>query len=154
VFDPTHNEQVSTIGQVYSITFVLLFLLAGGHRAMLAALLDTFRTIPLMSFHWDESLVVLLVEVLGSAMELGIRLAGPVLIALFLATTALGLLSRAIPQLHVLTVGFTIKVLVAVAFAGIALALCEEPLIDAVGDVVGWTRSTFGLTPSHVGLVH
>lgn len=149
VFDPTQNRQVSIVGQIYTIVLTLVFLLAGGHRATMAALLDTFDVMPLLSFGFDESPVVLLVEMLGSAFILGIRLAGPVLIALFMLGTALAFLSRTMPQLNILSVGFTLRALVALATAGVAIGASQELLLDAVWDGIEMVRASFGLDPDH-----
>jgi flagellar biosynthetic protein FliR len=154
VIDPSGNQQASIIGQIYTITLTLLFLLAGGHRATMAALLDTFEVIPLLSFRFDEMFVLLLVEMLAAAFVLGIRLAGPVLIALFLMGTALGVLSRTMPQLNILTVGFTLRLLLALAVAGVALGACEDLLLDAVWDGVETVRAAFGLDPTRIRLVN
>ncbi|MGB2987067.1 MAG: flagellar biosynthetic protein FliR [Phycisphaerae bacterium] len=153
VFDPTRNQQVSIIGQIYTITFTLLFLLVGGHRATMAALLDTYEVIPLLSFQLDEAFVLLLVEMLAAAFILGIRLSGPVLIALFLTGTTLGVLSRTMPQLNILTVGFVLRLLVGLAAAGMALGACEDLLLDAVWEGVDLVRAAFGLDPNRTLLV-
>ncbi len=153
VYDPSRNEQATIVGQVYTISFTLLFLLAGGHRATMAAVLDTFDVIPLLSFRFEESFAVLLVEMLAAAFILGIRLAGPVLLALFMLGIALAFLSRTMPQLNILTVGFTLRLLAAVAVAGLALSACQGVLLDAVWDGVELIRATFGLDPSDNRLV-
>jgi flagellar biosynthetic protein FliR len=153
VYDPVQNQDVSVVGQVYSITLIVLFLLVGGHRATMAALLDTFRVIPLLSFGADETVVVLMVEMLAAAFILGIRLAGPVLIALFMLGTSLAFLSRTMPQLNILTVGFPLRLLVGLAIAGVALAACEGVLLDAIWDGVEMVRATFGLDPAATRLV-
>ena len=153
VFDPSSNQQGSVVGQVYTITFTLLFLAAGGHRAAMAALLDTFEVIPLLSFAFDEMFVLLLVEMLAAAFILGIRLAAPVLIALFLMGTALAFLSRTMPQFNILTVGFTLRLLLALAVAGLAIGACEDVLLDAIWDGVELVRGAFGLDPTHSRLV-
>ena len=147
VFDPLRSAQVSITGQVYSLSFTLLFLAVGGHRAMMAALLDTYQVIPLLSFQFDESFIVLLTEMLAAAFILGIRLAGPVLIALFLAGTALGVLSRTMPQLNILTVGFGVRLMLALAVAGLTLNACESLFVDAVWNGVETVREAFGLGP-------
>ncbi len=154
VYDPTRNQQITTVGQLYSITLTLLFLLAGGHRATMAALLDTFDVIPLLSFRFDESFVLLLVEMLASAFILGIRLAGPVLLALFMMGTTLAFLSRTMPQLNILTVGFSLRLLVALGVGALALSACDEMMLDAIWDGLGLVRATFGLDPNHHGLVN
>ncbi len=154
VIDPGGNQQASIVGQIYTITLTMLFLLAGGHRATMAALLDTFEVIPLLSFKFEEMFVLLLVEMLAAAFILGIRLAGPVLIALFLMGMALGFLSRTMPQLNILTVGFTLRLLLALAVAALAISACEDLLLGAVWDGVELVRASFGLDPAHTRLVN
>ncbi len=154
VFDPTQNQRVSIMGQVYSISLTTVFLLAGGHRATMAALLDTFDVIPLLSFRLDETFVLLLVEALAATFILGIRLAGPVLIALFMLGTALAFLSRTMPQLNIMTVGFTLRLLAALAVAALALSACQDLMLDAVWDSVDLARAAFGLSPDAANLVN
>lgn len=154
VFDPTRDQQSTTIGQVYSITLVMVFLLAGGHRAALAAVLDTFQVIPLLSFRMDDSILLLLAETLTAAFGLGIRLAGPVLIALFLTATAMGVLSRTMPQMNILSVGFTLRVIVALGVAGLAITASQDLLLDATWDAMELIRVAFGLDPGHLRLVN
>lgn len=153
IFDPLQNQQASIVGQVYTICLTVIFLMVGGHRATMAALLDTYYTIPLLSFQFDETFVVLLVQMLGSAFILGIRLAGPVLVALFLVGTALGFLSRTMPQLNILTVGFTVRAMVALGVAAAAISASDDLLVNAIRDGIELVRSTFGLNPDPVGLV-
>ncbi len=153
VIDPTGNQQASIMGQIYTISLTLLFLLAGGHRATMAALLDTFSVIPLLSFQFDEMFLVLLVEMLAGAFILGIRLAGPVLIALFLLGTALAFISRTMPQLNILTVGFTLRLLVALGVASLAIIAYQDLMLDAVWDGIEQVRAAFGLDPVNSRLV-
>lgn len=147
VFNPASDSQVSITGQVYTIAFTVVFLLAGGHRAAVAALLDTFDVIPVLSFQMNESFMLLLVEMLAASFILGIRLAGPVLIALFLVGTTLAFLSRTMPQLNILTVGFAIRAITALAIAALAMGASGDLLVDAVWEGVERIRLTFGLDP-------
>ena len=148
VYDPTHNETKTMAGQVYTITLVTTFLLAGGHRATMAALLDTYAVIPLLSFQFNETIILLLVEMLSAAFMLGVRLAGPVLIAMFMTATAMSFLSRTMPQFNILTVGFTVRIFVALAVAGLVLTLCRDLLLGAIWDALELIRSVLGLDPS------
>lgn len=141
VFDPSVNEETSVVGQLYSIAALTLFLLVGGHRAILAALLDTFDAVPLMSFSLDESPVLLLVETMTSAFLLAIRLAGPVLIALMLLTLALGLLSRTIPQLNVLSVGFNLKNVILLGAGGLSIRAAQDVVLECLMDGLDLARA-------------
>ena len=154
MFNPATDSQVSITGQVYTIAFTIVFLLAGGHRAAVAALLDTFAVIPVLSFQMNESVILLLAEMLAAAFILGIRLAGPVLIALFLVGTALAFLSRTMPQLNILTVGFAIRAIVALAVAALAMGASGDLFVDAIWDGVERIRLTFGRDPALSRLVN
>ncbi|MFQ5461735.1 MAG: flagellar biosynthetic protein FliR [Phycisphaerae bacterium] len=145
IFDPTLNRRSTVTGQTYLIVLTIIFLVVGGHRQMVAALLDSFDAIPLMSFQYEQSVLMLLVEILSSAFVLGIRVAGPVLIALFLLGTALGFLSRTMPQFNILTIGFTVRLLVALGTAGLALAACRDLFVDSIWDGLALVRSTLAL---------
>ncbi len=91
---------------------------------------------------------------LTAAFVLGIRLAGPVLIALFLTGTAMGFLSRTMPQLNILSIGFTVRVMVALGVAGFALAGYQDVLVDAVWTAFETIRLHMGLDPYPRGLVN
>lgn len=153
VFNPNLETQTSILGQLYSMSFMFVFLLAGGHRATMAAVLDTYQVVPVLSFRFDETIVLLLIELLTASFVLAIRLAGPVLIALLLTETAMGVVSRTIPQLNILTVGFTLRIMMALAVAALALVASKQLLLDAVWDALSLIRSAFGLDPNDLRLV-
>ena len=72
------------------------------------------------------------ISVLSGAFLLGIRVAGPALIAIFLATLALGFISRTMPQLNILAAGFPVRIVLSlillIASLGGVVWLFEENL--------------------------
>lgn len=153
VSNPMQDHQASVLGQIYTTVLTLVFLLAGGHRAMMAALLDTFSILPVMHLVSTESILLLLVETLTAAFVAGIRLAGPAMIALFLAAITLAVLSRAMPQLNILTIGFTLKVVLALAVVWLSMMYCEHLLLEFVADGLDAVRAAFSLPPGRLRLV-
>lgn len=147
VFDPTTNSSTNSVGQIYTIVVLTMFVIIGGHRAIVAALLDTFDVIPLMSFAFTDSLVLLLVEMITAAFILAIRLAGPALIALSLVTLAMGLLTRTMPQMNILSVGFNVRVLVMMASAGLAIVASQDVMLDMIMDAVDTVRIELSSVP-------
>lgn len=153
VFNPTYDDQSSVLGQMYGITFMTVLLIAGGHRETIAAVLDSYQVMPMLSTTPNESYLMLLVEMTTASFILGIRLAGPVLIALLLTTVMLGIISRAMPQLHILTVGFTFKVIMTMALIAFSLGACKGILLDAVWAGFETIRSGLGIDPHPKGLM-
>lgn len=145
VANPALDQESDLVGQLYAIIMLLAFLAIGGHRAMIRALLDTYEMVPVLSFTADESVVVLIVEVLTAGFVLAIRLAAPVIIALLLTTLALGFISRTMPQLNILSVGFSLKSVVMLATAGVALAASQDLLVSGATDAVDAIRAHFAL---------
>ena len=149
VFNPIQNRQTSIVGQIYSMVLILVFLLAGGHREMIAALLDTFEVIPMLSMRFDEPLMLLLVEMLASAFILAIRLAGPVIIALFMSSIAMGFLSRTMPQFNILSVGFPIRIMIGLAVATLTIIAMQDLMLETVWEGLDAIRAVFGLDGVH-----
>ena len=63
-------------------------------------------------------------------------------------------LSRTMPQMNILSVGFSVRAFVAIAVAALALSVSQELLLDAIWDGLELTRLAFGLDPDHLHLVN
>lgn len=130
VFDPVMQSNGTPLGRLYFIAALFIFLFTGGLAAMVQALLDSFATMPLLGFTVDTSVLATLVDLLMASMVLAFRLAGPVLTALLLTSIAMGFVSRTMPQLNILAVGFSIRIFVAFVVV-IATLGTIEPVISA-----------------------
>ena len=106
VFNPTFDSESPVFGQLLYFVVLAVFVLMGGHRQLMAALLDTFAVIPPGSGFMAGSVLDTLIAALTQSFVVGIRAAAPVMTALLLATFVLGLISRTLPQLNILAVGF------------------------------------------------
>lgn len=148
VANPLDNVQSTAIAQVYTTVLTLVFLIIGGHRAAMAALLDTYKVIPLMSFQVDDSILLLLIELLTAAFIVGVRIAGPVVIALFLTETTIGFVSRTVPQLNIMTIGFGLRLMAAFAVAALSFQASEGLFVDTIWDGLASIRESFGVADS------
>lgn len=147
VVDPTQGAQSTVVGQVYTIVTMLIFLGIGGHRLMVAALLDTFAVVPVLGFSFDHSMMAMIGDLLSAAFILAIKLFAPVLIALLLTSLVMGFLGRTMPQLNILTIGFALRSMSALAVAAVALAASQDVLVEALIDCLETIRAAFGLAP-------
>jgi flagellar biosynthesis protein FliR len=110
--DPTTQETVSVVSQLFSWFAMVLFLLLGGHRVMLGACMDSFTTYPAGGVLAEEHWVLHLHEVLQHSIAIGIRAAAPPAIALLLANFVTALIGRTLPQLNIIAIGFNLNVTV------------------------------------------
>jgi flagellar biosynthetic protein FliR len=114
----------------------LLFLVADGHHLVFTALHASFGTLPLGGTMLPDANPML--NGLGTAYEMGMLLAGPLALCLFLLSVTLAIMTRAAPQLNVYSVGFTLQVFVALLGG---LFLIPE-IVRGLSVVVGHTGDT------------
>ena len=121
VFDPGSDTSVPVFSRLLLLVTLAVFVCIGGHRMVMAGLLDTFQTIPPGSAAVPHSITETFVVLLTQSFSLGIRAAVPVVTALLLSTLVMGLISRTLPQLNILMVGFGLNSLL--CFATFSLTL-------------------------------
>ncbi|MBX9792209.1 MAG: flagellar biosynthetic protein FliR [Pirellulales bacterium] len=139
VYNPDANEHTPLVAHFFELVSVTLFVAIGGHRLLVAGLLDTFTALPPGRVGVDRSTVGLLTSLAGESLSLALAVAAPALAALLLASLIVGLVSRTLPQLNLLVVGFglntavTFAVLV-VMFGALAWTFDDrlEPLLQSL----------------------
>jgi flagellar biosynthesis protein FliR len=146
VFNPGFDTEVPIIANVLHLVTLAVFVIIGGHRLLIGAVLDTYRFLPLGHASLPPSLGSLVATLLGESFSLAVRGAAPAMVALMLATVVLGLISRTLPQLNILAIGFGLNALVAfvvLSFSIGAIAwLFQEQLEPAVEAIVAALRPT------------
>ena len=136
VFDPSFDESVSVFTTLFHYLTVTVFVAIGGHRLMVEALLETFAWAPPGHATLGDTYVDALTGLMTQSFMLGIHAAAPLLIALFLSTIVLGLVSRTLPQINIIAVGFGLNSLLTLAMTLVSLGAVawtfQEPTIDAL----------------------
>lgn len=145
VADPTFESSVPLAAQLLEKMAVVLFLLVGGHRQVLAALLDSFAAMPPGRAELPEGLVPMLGTVAATSFEIGLRAAAPVVAALLAATLLVALISRTLPQLNVVVVGLNLNALLVLAVLGLTLGAAAWVLVEPAQQATGAWRSAVGL---------
>ena len=130
--DPMSGAQVSiTSHLMYMVTF-LVFLALDGHLHLMRALADSFALIPPGGLRLSGALTAGVLELSAGMFFLAVKIAAPVMAALFMVELTLALMGRAAPQMNLLTLGFPVKIAVGFFFIGIlfsTLALRMEDII-------------------------
>ncbi len=139
VFNPGFDSEVPLVAHLMYLLTLAVFLLVDGHRYLIDALLGTFASIPLGAARLPPTLSETITTLLTESFSLGIRAAAPAMVALLLATVLLGLISRTIPQINVMVVGFGVNSLLTLIVLAISLGSMVlvfqnsfEPAIDAI----------------------
>jgi len=133
VFNPELDEQSGVIAEVLFIFALAGFVLADGHRVMVATLIGSFERVPPAGLIDPGGLLELVVGMLGTTFELAVRVAAPVTALLLLLTLGMGFIARTVPQFNILSVGFAIRILTTMAvlvpgFAVLAMVYQAETM--------------------------
>ena len=120
VFNPGFDTSVPVFSQILYYVTLAVFVVIGGHHRLLEALLDTYQAMPTGS-GFPPSFVDAMTTLLSQSFELGVRAAAPAMTALLLATLLLGLVSRTLPQLNAMQIGFGINSFVTLGMLSLSM---------------------------------
>jgi len=112
VIDPNFNSQTPLFGRLFDLVTTAVFFITGGHRQVIQAVLDTFAWMPPGEAAFSRSMLDTLTACIASSFILGVQAAAPVLVSLLLSILVLGLLSRTMQQLNVMSLGFSLNSMV------------------------------------------
>ena len=135
IFDPVSGDQVPLMSRAYQYLALTVFALIGGLNVLVTTLLDTFVTIPVGTAGFQPDVVYSLVVILSTSFNLALRIAAPVLIATLISMLVMGLLSKTLPQLNLMSVGFGINSMLMFAVFSLTLGVGMWCFQERVGDV-------------------
>lgn len=127
VVDPMMKEHNAVIGQLYNLVATLLFLALNGHHLMIRGLADSFSVLPLGHVILSPQTTAGLLQVIAIVFIAALKIAAPVVGAIFLTDVSLGILARTVPQLNVFVVGLPAKLAV-----GLLAVIAVLPMTSAV----------------------
>ncbi|HEX8972496.1 flagellar biosynthetic protein FliR [Oryzihumus sp.] len=122
LYDPLSNVTSSMFGRVQQLLAVTLLFATGGHLLLIRGFLTSFEVLPLRVVSIG-ALAGTVTNNVGRFFVAALEIAAPVVVVLFLAELALGLVSRAVPSLNVLAMSFPLKILLTLSVAGVAIGL-------------------------------
>ncbi len=130
--DPLSGTQVSITSHLLYMVSFLVFLALDGHLHLLRALADSFTLIPPGGLRVTGPLTGSMVELSAGMFFLAVKIAAPVIAALFMVELTLALMGRAAPQMNLLTMGFPIKIAVGFFFIGILFSTLSLRVEDII----------------------
>jgi flagellar biosynthetic protein FliR len=142
-FDPQSSAQTAVVGQFVGLFAILVFLSTNGHAMVLAVLAESFSVLPIARAPLDPAGWRLVAEWGGAIFSAGLLISLPVIAALLVANLAVGIMTRAAPQLNIFAVGFPVTLVtgfvalyLAAPFIGPALASLFEEAMMTIGRMV------------------
>ena len=121
--DPSRGEEVSVTGTLFELTMLALLYASGGVAVAFGVVYDSYTLWPAAASlpQFGPAAGLALLRTLDSVIALGLMLASPLVLCLFVADIVLALLSRAAPNLNVFDLSFSLKNLL---FTGLLVLYC------------------------------
>ena len=112
VLDPVSNIQIPITANFYFIICMLMFVTVNAHHMVILTISRSYSFIPLGHINIDGDLINALLRLFSNIFVVGFRMAAPIVFTIFLTDVALGIISKAMPQINVFMVGMPLKILV------------------------------------------
>ena len=103
-----------------------MFLVIGGHHAMLRGVRDSFDLAPLLSLGVNENLFDTLIGFFTGATTLAFRLAAPMLVTMLVVDLALGLVGKIMPQMNVMAMGLSLRSALGLVIVILGLSMTND----------------------------
>ena len=119
IADPLTGQQEPVTSHLLYTVALLTFLTLNGHLFMLRALSESFSLIPPGGLAVNSVLARQVFSLSADMFLIAVKIAAPVMAALFLAELALALMGRAAPQMNIMMLGFPLKIGIGMFFLGL-----------------------------------
>ena len=120
--DPTTNAQIPLAGTILAYAAAMVFFTIGAQYDLLALWLASVEKLPI-GYGVIRPDVAALAQYLSSVFFVAIGLVGAAVLAIFLADLVIAFLSRTLPQMNVLLLGFQVKAILMIVTLPIAIGL-------------------------------
>lgn len=121
LYDPESRSQSPVLSEILGLTALLVFITMNGHLLMIATLTQSFTAIPIGAPLPGNGSWLNIANAGAIIFVSGLMLSLPIVLALLITNLALGVLTKAAPQLNLFAIGFPVTL--GLGFSVLFLAL-------------------------------
>jgi len=119
--DPANGVQVPVISQFFVVLATLLFVILNGHLLLIQLIVRSFEILPIGEAGLSLAAINAVVSWASQMFIGGLMIALPAVTALLVVNVAMGVITRAAPQLNIFAVGFPLMILLGFIFLAATL---------------------------------
>lgn len=144
-FDPMAGAQFTAMAVLQNLLAMLLFMALGAHHIFFRAIMDSYQLIPVGGWHMSGQVVQYMTTAVAQIFILGIKLAGPVMVALLATSVVLGIMARAFPQMNVFLVSMPLNIGIGFLILGLSTLVFMHTLEKSFAGIPTELRALFKL---------
>ena len=145
VFDPQSGGQISLFANFSYFTAMVLFLLINGHHVLIHAIKESFDILPMETLIINTQILGQMLSVSEQMFLIAIKIGSPAIAALLFTKVGFGLITKLIPQINIMIVGFPIQIAVGLFFFGVCLQVLMNFMGTYVKELGHFLVTTMGL---------
>lgn len=130
---PMPDVQMSGIGQLKGFLALAIYVGVGGHLVLLQGLAESVRTLPPGCAPGLQNGGGIVASLLQTLCSTAVRTAAPVMVALLVTNVALGILTRAVPQLNAMMVALPLSAAAGLVTLGLAFPVISHSITNWMG---------------------
>ncbi|HEX2604953.1 MAG TPA: flagellar biosynthetic protein FliR [Oxalicibacterium sp.] len=150
-FDPQTQARTSAISQFLALIMIMVYMASDLHLLVLSTLAKSFELMPISASAIGNGGLLQIVKLGGRIFSAGVQLSMPIVAALLITNVALGILTRAAPQLNIFGVGFPVTIGVGLIMIGVVLPYLTMPMINLLQegiDAMGRVATAYAPLPA------
>ena len=136
-YNPAMGDEADVLENTLFLLALVTFIGLGGIDWMMLAVLNSYEYIAVGALVPDQGIAVMLGGLVMAALEVGMRVAAPLLALVFLETVAIGFISKTVPQLNILSLGFPLRILLGLGTIVLGVGILQYVLVDFIDQVLG-----------------
>lgn len=131
IYDPTTHMQVGIMGNFYYYLLMLMLIVSGMHRYLVAAIVETYNAIPIGGVKFSTTIYTDIVGFMADYFIIGFRIALPIFAVMLLMNCILAILAKVAPQMNMFVIGIQLKL-----FVGILVIYFTIVMLPAVSNFI------------------
>ena len=130
IFDPMTRDQSGFMGSIYTYSIMLILLVTNMHHYIIRAFIESYELIPIGGVKFSSEKIVETVCIfLANYISIAFRFCLPIVAAIMLLNSLLGVLAKTSPQMNMFAVGIQLKI-----FVGFTVIIATIGLLPAVSE--------------------
>ena len=139
--DPSSGGKNSAVGQLFGLTSLATFALMNGPELVVGSVLQTFQQLPSGTAFEEQSLLMLLPQILQQSFVLAISGVGPGIAAILITSITFGFVYRSFPQVDLTSIAFGSNVVIMFLAMSLTLGGCVWLFVDDLGPTLEQIQS-------------
>lgn len=122
VVDPS-GQQMSIVSKFQEMMALAIFFGLHMDHIYITSILEGFQITPPLGVHLTAASLQLIIQQSAMMFIVAVKIGAPIIVTLFAANLAMGLVARAVPQMNVFVVGFPVSIGVGLVLLGVTLPM-------------------------------